>query len=89
MTDLIVSILEFLTEFFSEHIQAYNFESETYNSITGGITSVVEFLTDVNFIIPLSDIVTIIMLTLGLRLFKFSVFGGNWLFRRLVDIIRG
>ena len=87
MTDLVVAVIDFLINFFNTHIPAYDLDVETYNKISNGITSVIEFITDANFIIPLSDIVTIIMLTLGIRLFKFSLFAGNWIVNKITDII--
>lgn len=87
MTSLLTGLIDFLINFIGDTIPSYNFESETYNSITGSITSVVSFLTDVNFIIPLGDIATIIILTIGLKLFKFGLFCGNWLVRRVCDIL--
>lgn len=87
MTNLLAGLIDFLINFIGDVIPAYNFELETYNNISGSITSVVSFLTDVNFIIPLGDIATIIILSLGLKLFKFGLFCGNWIVRRVCDVL--
>lgn len=87
MTSLITGLIDFLINFVGQTIPAYDFESETYNTISDSILAVVSFLTDVNFIIPLGDIATIIVLSLGLHLFKFGLFCGNWIVRRVCDIL--
>lgn len=87
MNGLLISIIDFMVNFINSHIPSYDFESGTYNKISDGITSVVHFLTDVNFIIPLGDIATIIILTIAIRLFKFTLFAGNWLIRRVCDLL--
>lgn len=87
MTSLLTALIDFMINFIGQTIPSYDFEAETYNKISGGITSVVSFLTDVNFIVPLGDIATIILLSLALHLFKFGLFCGNWVVRRVCDLI--
>lgn len=87
MTSLLTSLIDYLVNFVGNHIPSYDFEAETYNNISGAVTSVVSFLSDVNFIVPLGDIATIILLSLGMHLFKFGLFCGNWLVRRVCDIL--
>lgn len=87
MTSLLTGLIDFVINFCNTHIPSYDFESQTYNQISDGILSVVSFLTDVNFIVPLGDIATIILLTIGLKLFKFSLFAGNWVVRRICDLL--
>lgn len=87
MTSLFTGLIDFLINFCNSHIPAYDFEAQTYNQITDSILAVVSFLTDVNFIIPLGDIATIILATVAIKLFKFSLFAGNWIVRRVCDIL--
>lgn len=87
MTSFLISIINFAVNFINSHIPSYDFESSTYNNVSDGITSVVHFLTDVNFIVPLADVAVIMSLTIGIRLFKFTLFAGNWLVRRVCDLL--
>lgn len=87
MTSFLTGLIDFVINFCASHIPEYDFSSETYMTISDSIVAVTNFLVDVNFIIPLGDIATVILLTIGLRLFKFSLFMGNWLIRRICDII--
>lgn len=87
MTGFLVSLIDFAINFCSNHLPAFDLESSTYNSVSAAIPVVVEFLSQVNFIVPLGDIVVIIMVSIGFRLFKFSLFVGNWIVRRVFDVI--
>ena len=87
MTTLFTGLIDFFINFCNTHIPAYDFESQTYNQISDSVLAVVSFLTDVNFIVPLGDIATIILLTIAIRLFKFTTFAGNWLIRRICDLL--
>lgn len=87
MTNLIVSFLDMLINMCSSHLPEYSFSPAVYNNIAGTIATVVKFLSDANFILPLSDIFLGLTISVGLRLFKFSLFAGNWLVRRICDIL--
>ena len=87
MTDLIISFINLLFGSFMSLLPDFNFNSSTYSSVESGFTSVVSFLADVNFIVPLSDIFIIISIKLALCLFKMGLFTGNWIIRRIADII--
>ena len=87
MTDLLVSFIDFIINLFNRIIPSYDFSSETYTKISDSLPIVVDFLADVNFIIPLGDIVLIMVISCGFKLFKFSLFVGNWLVKRVFDLI--
>lgn len=87
MTTFLTGLIDFMVNLIGTHIPEYDFTAETYNQFSDSIVAVVNFLTDVNFIVPLGDIATIILLTVALKLFKFSLFVGNWLIRRVADFI--
>lgn len=87
MTNLITSFIDMIIDLCNMVIPSFDFDSSTYTLIGGSILTVTKFLTQVNFIVPLGDIVQIIVLTLGLKLFKFTLFAGNWLVRRVCDLI--
>ena len=87
MTDLLVGFIDFIINFFGKVIPSYDFSADTYAKISDSLPIVVDFLADVNFIIPLGDIVLIIVISCGFKLFKFSLFVGNWLVKRVFDLI--
>lgn len=87
MTGMIVDLIDFLINLCSTHLPEYHFSADTTNQISSSITTVAKFLTDVNFILPLGDIITGMVLAVGLRIFKFTLFAGNWIIRRIFDVI--
>lgn len=87
MTDLITAFIDLIIELFNRAVPSFDFDSNTYSLIDSSILTVTKFLTQVNFIVPLGDIIQIIVLTLGLKLFKFTLFAGNWIVRRVCDLI--
>lgn len=87
MSIFIGKAIDFMINLINSIMPSYDFESGTYTQISSAVDFIVNFLADVNFIVPLGDIATIIILSLGLRVFKFSLFIGNWIVRRVCDII--
>ena len=87
MTGLITSLLDMIINFCNANLPTYNFDNAYYSSMSSSVTMIVKFLADVNFIVPLVDIAKIMMLSIGLHLFKFGLFCGNWIVRRICDIV--
>lgn len=58
--------------------------------ITNGqsvVSTIREFLLNVNFLVPLPDIFLIVTICITLRTSLFMTFVGNWILRRILDII--
>ena len=87
MTNFIIDLIEYLIQFFHDTIPTFDFDTATYSNISNAIVTVTEFLSNVNFIIPLPDIAAIIVISIGMRLFKFGLFAGNWIVRRICDLL--
>ena len=87
MTDMIVFFIEMIKELCNNMLPSFDLDPATYSLIDNSMVTVTKFLTQVNFIVPLEDIVDIIVLTVGLKLFKFTLFAGNWVVRRVCDLI--
>lgn len=87
MTDLIVHAIYYLISCFTKIIPVLDFEPQVYENISTSIGVIKELLVNVNFMIPLPDIVMIMSLVIGFRVLKFGIFVGNWLIRRICDLI--
>ena len=87
MTDFIVDVIEYLIQLLHDTIPTFDLDTATYSNISNSIVMVTEFLSNVNFIIPLPDIAAIIVISITLRLFKFGLFAGNWVVRRICDLL--
>lgn len=87
MTDAVVTFIDFLITVFDFFIPSYDLSADTYLKIEDSLGVVINFLMDVNFIIPLSDIITILLLRIAIKLFYFILFVGNWAVNKITDIV--
>lgn len=87
MTDLIINFIKYITGSVTSELPVYSLSDSSYYSITNGMQTIVDFLAEVNFLIPLNQICIMVGIDLGIRLFKFIVFAINWLIRRIFDVI--
>ena len=58
--------------------------------ITNGrdvVSSIRDFILSVNFLVPLPDIFLIVTICITLRTSLFMTFVGNWILRRILDVI--
>lgn len=87
MTDMIVSFLGFLTGVVDTLIPNLSVDSGVLANIADGLEVIVQFVAQVNFLIPLPTIFMVLSIVFGFRLVKFLIFCTNWLIRRLADVI--
>lgn len=86
MTQLFTQLLNWLTNM-TNVLPAYQLDSAALDNVSSGLSVIMSFLNQVNYIIPLSDIALILGLDIGIRSFKLSLFVANWVIRRIVDAI--
>ncbi len=84
---IIAKFLEIITALARTFLPTIAVSSGFIANITSAIMTISDFCMDANFIVPLPDIVLIISIDLAIRIFKVSLFCGNWVFRRVMDII--
>lgn len=84
---IIAKFLEILKNMAETFLPAMVVGGNFMSNIVSAIVSISEFCKDANFIVPLPDIVIIITIDLAIRVFKVSLFCGNWVFRRIMDVI--
>ena len=87
LSDLIVSVVSALLSFFDGALPTYDLDPSGYATVQTSIQTVMEWVRDANFILPLSDMLLILGIDVGIRIFKFSVFIVNWIIRRVADVI--
>lgn len=87
MTDIICGVLNFFRDLIANHFPSLSLESGTLSSIANGFDMVIQFVAQINFLIPLPTILIILSLVYGIKLAKFALFLVNWLIRRIADII--
>lgn len=87
MTGLITGSLDFVASFINSMLPVYDLSDSAYNTISTSLTTLADFIRQVNFIVPLSDIMVMIGIDIGIRIFKVTLFIGNWTIRRVMDVI--
>ena len=87
MTDIIVSVINWMASIVDMVIPSLSLESAHLSSIVDGLEVIIEFMAQINFLIPLPTIVLVISIVYGFRLVKFSIFAINWVIRRIADLI--
>lgn len=87
MTDIIVSVLQFLQGIVTDVLPDLSLGDAAVSAIKSGLTTVTEFMAVSGFVIPLPTVFTIVGLVFGFRLAKFGVFLVNWVIRRIADLI--
>lgn len=87
MTDIIVAFLGLISNIFMFFIPELSLAPELFTNLNSAIATIVDFIEKVNFLIPLPDIFLIIWLDIVIRFMMLVVFGGNWVIRRIFDVI--
>lgn len=86
-TKLIVSFYDTATDLVSTKIPHFSLDSQVFSNASDAVNVISDFLADVNFIIPLKDIVIIIGIDVGIRVFKMALFWSNWLIDKVLEVL--
>jgi hypothetical protein len=87
MTQIITGFLGLIQDLFMFFIPEFSLAPQLVANFDSVVSTVFDFVIKVNFLIPLSDIIYIISFDIGIRIFKVVIFGGNWIIRRIFDVI--
>lgn len=87
MTEFICSVLNFFRDLIVNHFPNLSLESGTLSKVADSFDLVINFIAQINFLVPLPTLLAIFSLVYGIKLAKFAVFLANWLIRRIADII--
>lgn len=87
MTDLIVSFIHFLTDMVDSSVPTFDAGSSIVSTICSQVQAFCNFISAVNFMIPLTDIAQMLIVTASWELSKFVLFVANWIIRRIADVI--
>lgn len=83
MTDILCSILDFFTSLISKYFPSLSLAPDQLNTISNAFKTVVEFMAQINFIVPLPTMFMILSIVYGIKAAKFSIFLVNWCIRRI------
>lgn len=87
MTQIICSVLGFFRDFILNHFPDLSVDSSTLGTISTAFDTMVHFIGQVNFFVPVPTILLILSLVYGFKAAKFLAFVVNWFIRRIADLI--
>lgn len=87
LENMLISLVEWIASFFLDLIPEYTGTDDLWTNIGTGIEMIVDFVGQVNFIIPLRDIVLIIIIDLGIMGRAFVVWVIDWIKDIVVGLI--
>lgn len=87
MTDIILSIINFLKSFIWFLLPDVIFVTDVFTNFATYLNYFTDFLIKVNFLVPLPTIFTCLRIMLTIKIVKFGVFMFNWFVRAVLDVI--
>lgn len=87
MTKLIINIMDWIHGFITNLFPAVTMTMNNGNGVLNAISTVTDFIRQINFIVPLPTVSFILGFILAYRLASVIAFIANWVFRRIMDII--
>lgn len=86
MTEILCSFLNFMRDAITNHFPSLSIESGNLTTMLNAFESIIEFIAQINFLVPLPTILLVTSLVYGIKLVKFGIFLVNWVVRRLADV---
>lgn len=86
-TTLVVSFINLITDLLNNFLPKFSYSSSFLDKAQAAVSTVVDFVVAVNFLVPLPDIMLIIGIDLGIRLFKSSLFIGNLIINKILEAL--
>lgn len=87
MTDLICTLIHLFYSIIIFLVPEIEIDPMIITNGQDAVSSIVDFVSSVNFLVPLPDIFLIISILVTLRTSLFLTFVGNWILRRILDVI--
>lgn len=87
MTGIITKFIKFLGTAVSFLFPDTLFRADIFSNFASYLDTFIEFLADINFLIPLPDIFLAFSIMCSITVVKFTLFIMNWLIKRTCDII--
>lgn len=87
MTNLIVSLLGFLTDTVTNVLPKVSLGDGVLQNAISAFSYFVDMIANINWLVPVDDALLIIGITVGYRVTMFIIFIVNWVIRRVFDVI--
>lgn len=87
MTDIIVKIIEFITGFLIKIMPDFSDFTQTFKNASGYVQTAVDFIKQVNFVVPLSSIMLIVVIEVTVHLGMLLFWVGNKIVKSILEVI--
>lgn len=87
MTRFIVALIKLVESLIMTFCPEIVLAPEIITNLNGVVSIVIDTFNRVNFLVPLTDAFAILTLDIMVRVLLCSVFVGNWVVRRIFDVI--
>lgn len=87
MTNMLCFFLDMVNNFIMTYVPEITLAPEIFNNFNSIVDDLTNFISAVNFMVPLPDIILIFKLDIAIRIVLVTVFAGNWVVRRVFDVI--
>lgn len=86
-TNMVVAFINFISFIIDGFFPKFSLDQQILDNASEAVSVLNDFLTSVNFIVPLPDIVMIVGLNLGIHIFKMTLFIGNKIGKTILSVI--
>lgn len=83
MTDIIIGFLNMIGGLIVNVFPSFSSDSSVNGVIANAIITVLDFVADSNFLVPINTILIILGIIIGYRIIMFSIFTVNWIIKRI------
>lgn len=87
MTNLIVSFLSFLSDLVTNYFPVFTLGNGVLAKVVDAFSYFVQMISNIDWLLPVSDVLLIFSLIAGYKVVMFVVFIINWIIRRIGDVI--
>ena len=87
MTGIITKFIKFLSTAVSFLFPDVLFNADIFTNFNNYLNILIDFLADINFLIPLPDIFLAFSIMVTITIVKFTLFITNWIIKRTCDVI--
>ena len=87
MTGIITKFIKYLSKAVSFLFPDVLFNADIFTNFNKYLDIFIDFLADINFLIPLPDIFIAFGIMVSITTVKFTLFIMNWIIKRICDVI--
>ena len=85
--NLIATLIDWFTSFVEIYVPTFGLADANMTSMSSAVDAICEFISAVNFVVPLPTIAAIVAADAAIRFSQLTLFIINWIVRRIADFV--